>query len=51
MFVQSHGLYSPLSPVVHGDIVLRINTQYKNTIQYQVATGKGIVLFSKFIKQ
>ena len=30
MLVQSNGSYSTLSPVVHGDIVLSINT---NTIQ------------------
>ena len=31
--MQSDGSYGTLSPVVHGDIALSINTQY-NTIQY-----------------
>ena len=32
MLVQSNGSYSALSPVVHGDIALSINTNTKNTI-------------------
>ena len=39
VLVLSNGLNSALSPVVHGDIVLSINTQYKKK-------GKSVYLES-----